>query len=196
MTKISYRPFELGLIPALDELFATNQTAEACWCMWFLIPVKQFHANGVEGNKAAFTAVARASREPMGILALDGDRVVGWCAVGPRSRFDRGVRTPTYAGRDAAEDDVVWLVPCFFTRPDRRDSGVTAGLLEAAVGLARKHGARAVEGFPFAADGPHSGSDKQVNDETVFTSQGFTVVRKPSKNRVVVRRELDPASQS
>ncbi|HEX8096273.1 GNAT family N-acetyltransferase [Jatrophihabitans sp.] len=196
MTTISYRPFELDLIPTLDELFATNQTAEACWCMWFLIPVKEFHANGGQGNKAAFTAEARAGREPMGILALDGDQTVGWCAVGPRSRFVRGVRTPTYAGRDAAEDDIVWLVPCFFTRPDRRRSGITAGLLGAAVDLAREHGARAVEGFPFAAGGAHSGSDKQVNDETVFTSQGFTVVRRPSKNRVVVRRELGPASQS
>lgn len=196
MTDISYRRFDLDLVPTLDELFTTHQTAMACWCMWFLIPVKDFHANGAEGNKAAFTARARGSREPMGILALDGDHAVGWCAVGPRSRFVRGVRTPTFAGRDASEDDVVWLVPCFFTRPDRRGSGVTAGLLEAAVDLAREHGARAVEGFPFAADGPHSGSDKQVNDESVFTSQGFTVVRRPSKNRVVVRKELGPASQS
>lgn len=190
MTNLSYRSFALDLIPALDALFATNQSAEACWCMWFLIPVKQFHANGVEGNKAAFTAAAQASREPMGIVALDGDQAVGWCAVGPRSRFPRGIRTPTYAGRDAAEDDAVWLVPCFFTRPDRRGSGITAGLLEAAVALAGEHGARAVEGFPFAADGPRSGSDKQVHDETVFTAQGFTVVRRPSKNRVVVRKEL------
>ena len=190
MTNLSYRSFALDLIPTLDALFATNQSAEACWCMWFLIPVKQFHANGVEGNKAAFTAVAHASREPMGILALDGDQAVGWCAVGPRSRFTRGVRTPTYAGRDPAEDDTVWLVPCFFTRPDRRGSGITAGLLEAAVALAGEHGARAVEGFPFAADGPRSGSDKQVHDETVFTAQGFTVVRRPSRNRVVVRKEL------
>ena len=194
MTNLSYRSFALDLLPTLDALFATHQSAEACWCMWFLIPVKQFHANGVEGNKAAFTDLAQASREPMGVLALEGDQAVGWCAVGPRSRFTRGVRTPTYAGRNAAEDDDVWLVPCFFTRPDRRRSGITTGLLEAATDLAGRHGACAVEGFPFAADGPHSGSDRQVHDESVFTALGFTVVRRPSPNRVVVRKELGPVS--
>lgn len=74
--------------------------------------------------------------------------------------------------------------------PDRRGQGMSRGLLAGAVVLAARHGATAVEGFPFAADGPHSSSEHQVNDEKIFTEAGFTVVRRPSHNRVVVRKEL------
>jgi len=80
-------------------------------------------------------------------------------------------------------------VPCFFVRKDRRRAGITASLLEAAVRLAREHGAIACEAFPHAS-GTHSSQDPQVSSEAVFASLGFRVIRTPSAGRVVMRLEL------
>jgi GNAT superfamily N-acetyltransferase len=114
---------------------------------------------------------------------------VGWCAVGPRSRYRRALKTPTYIGRDPSEDDSVWLVPCFFVRQDARRAGLVEMLLQAAVGLAKEHGARAIEGFPFTGEKRRS-SDTQVGFESVFSACRFVAIRTPSPSRVIMRREL------
>jgi len=157
--------------------------------MWFLISVKNYHAAGSDGNRASFVELAATSETPMGLLAYENDEPVGWCAVGPRSRYARAIKTPTYSGRDPAEDDDVWLAPCFFVRRDRWRRSVTPKLLEAAVGLAREHSATAVEGFPHAR-AKHSSQDLQVGSESVFAALGFKVIRSPSTSWVVMRLEL------
>ena len=88
--------------------------------MWFIIPVKEYHAAGSEGNRASFSDLIVSSDNPVGLLAKLDDQPVGWCAVGPRSRYVRAIKTPTYKGRDPAEDDDVWLVPCVFVRDESR----------------------------------------------------------------------------
>ncbi len=174
----------------LGQLFAVEAVATACWCMWFIIPVKAFHAAGQEGNAAAFQALAASSGTPLGLLAYQGDRPVGWCAVGPRARYARALKTPTYRGAVQERDADVWLVPCFFIHPEARRLGVAQALLEAAVGLATEHGASAIDGFPFAGAQSRSGGDTQVGFEGLFSSCGFEVVVRPSASRVVMRRTL------
>ncbi|NND85485.1 MAG: GNAT family N-acetyltransferase, partial [Acidimicrobiia bacterium] len=116
--------------------------------MWFLRPVKEFHAVGGAGNRLEFEGLVDSEGHPMGVIALEGDAAIGWCAVGPRARFDRMLRAPTLRGRDADEDESAWLIPCLFVAPDRRGDGIVAELLAGAIGLARERGAVAVEGFP------------------------------------------------
>jgi GNAT superfamily N-acetyltransferase len=73
---------------------------------------------------------------------------VGWCAVGPRSRFVHALRVPSFKGRDPSEDESVWLVSCFNVHRDHRSEGVSRAPLLGAADLAKKHGAKAIEGFP------------------------------------------------
>ena len=68
----------------------------------------------------------------------------GLTAVAPRS--------PVLKDRDPAEDDDVWLVPCFFVRVGARRMGFTRALLTAAVEVAGEHCAKAVERFPLRQD--------------------------------------------
>lgn len=187
---LEVKPVDATAIAALGQLFAADATTKDCWCTWFIVPVKEYHAAGEEGNRATFAELVTRTPEPAGLLALIDGAAVGWCAAGPRSRYARAVRTPTYKGRDPAEDGSVWLVPCFYIRPDARARGVSRALLESAVEVAREHGAIAVEGFPFAGSGRRSSGDVQVGVESLFASCGFTVVRRPSGNRVVMRLEL------
>ncbi len=90
---------------------------------------------------------------------------------------------------DQSENDDVWLVPCFFIRPDMRGQKITRPLLERAVKLAKKSGASPIEGFPTA--GSKLGSaDRQVGTEHIFKSCGFEAISRPSSNRVVMRLEF------
>lgn len=187
---VEVHPLTADRLADLDALFGTSKTTAGCQCMWFLVPSKQSHDGWGEANRAAFASLTRAEAAPTGLLAYRDGEPVGWVAAGPRSRYVRALRSPILKERDAAEDDAVWLVPCFFVRRDARRSGVTRALLDAAVGLARSHGARAVEGFPLAGDKRRSTMEAFLGVEPVFESCGFTAVARPSPNRVVMRRAL------
>jgi len=102
---------------------------------------------------------------------------------------------PVIVGNEV-EDSKVWLVPCFYVRRDARRSGVTRALLEGASALARKHGARAIEGFPLAGDRRRSTGEAFVGVEPLFASCGFVAVARPSASRVIMRRDLQRAKSS
>lgn len=189
---IEVKPVVERAVGEAAELFDSDPVTRNCYCMWFLVPVKEFHANGHEGNARLFGDLAAGSGAPVGLLAHRDGEAVGWCATGPRSRYARAILTPTFRGRDPSEDDEVWMVPCFYVRPDARRGGVSRALLEGAVALARRHGAAAVEGFPFAR-GAKLGRESMVGVEAVFEACGFVVTRRPSAARVVMRLDLKDA---
>lgn len=172
----------------LDRLFGSDPAADACWCQWFVIRVADFHAAGRDRNREGL--IRQMGAGPVGLIAFDGDDPVGWCAIGPRGRFERAVRTPTLRGRHDADTDV-WFVPCFFIHPGHRGSGVATALLDAAVERARSAGAIAIEGFPLAGSRRRSGTaDLQTGVEGLFEAAGFVSDHRPSDNRVVMRRTL------
>lgn len=173
----------------LGHLLCGTKASRGCWCMWFIVPVKDYHQAGDRGNRASFSQLVETSRYPLGLLAKMDGETVGWCAVGPRSRYVRAIRTPTYKGRDPAEDDDVWLVPCMYIRPESRDTGIAKKLLEAAVRLARKGKAVAIEGFPYSGT-TRRNKETQVGFEPVFSDCGFLPTRRHSSTRVVMRLEL------
>ena len=170
----------------LEKLFSSEKSAKSCWCMWFIIAVKEFHQGGSPANEAKFRALAESSAHPMGMIAYRDGEPVGWTAVGPRSRYARAVKTPTMKAVDQTENDGVWLVPCFFIRPDMRRQKITRELLQAAVKLAKKSGASAIEGFPTAGS-KLSSADRQVGTEHMFETCGFRAISRPSSSRVVMR---------
>jgi GNAT superfamily N-acetyltransferase len=188
--EFTVRPVTAGVIDDLDQLFATEDVASRCWCMWFIIPVNAFHSAGQEGNAASFRTLADNSSETLGLLAYHAGKAVGWCAVGPRARYARALKTPTYKSVAGDQHANIWLLPCFFVHPGLRRSGATRVLLEAAIRLATEHGAVALDGFPFAGTKPRSSGDRQVGYEGLFASCGFEVIARPSAARVVMRRVL------
>ena len=173
------------------DLFSSNGTTRGCWCMFFIASRQEFSAGYRGGNRTAFERLVADSSVPFGLLAYRAGRPVGWCAAGPRSRYPRtiGPRTRVLAKRDPAEDDDVWLIPCFFVRVGERGRGVTAALLAVAVDLARRHGATAVEGFPRSA-GVTPSPDDYLGREERFTSCGFEAIDRPTPKRTVMRRSL------
>lgn len=160
--------------------------------MWFINPANEVRAGWRGGgNRSAFEELAQTADPPLGLLAYDAGRPIGWVATGPRSRYPRaiGPRATILKGRDPDEDDLVWLLPCFFVRVGHRRTGVTAALVAAAVELADSHGAVAVEGFPIADAYPKS-QDDYVGKQRRFGECGFRCIAEPSPRRVVMRRDL------
>lgn len=78
------------------------------------------------------------------MLAYDGDEVVGWAAVAPRTAtsFARNRKIPH------VDDLPVWSVWCIRVRPGHRGEGISHHLLAGAVDFARENGAPALEGYP------------------------------------------------
>lgn len=188
---LQIRPFSASMAGDLGRLFATDSSAAGCWCMWFITSVKDYHLAGAQGNRSKFEALARQSAEPLGLLAYEDGEPVAWCAVGPKERFARAVRTPTLKGHVASVMEPTWFVPCFFVRSDRRRAGLARALLADAKALAAAYGATLIEGFPLAAGRPRSGGDRQVGTEGVFSDCGFAPVHRPSEARVVMQLRLD-----
>jgi GNAT superfamily N-acetyltransferase len=183
------RPVDASSVGQLADLFRTDKGASGCWCMWFIVPVNAYHAAGAVGNRASFCRLMASSKHPTGLIAQSDGKVVGWCALGPRSRYARAIKAPTYKGRDPSEDDDIWLVPCLFLRKEARKTGVSERLIGEAIRLARARGARAIEAFPHAGAERRS-KDTQVGFESVFSKCGFVAVRRPSPTRVIMRLDF------
>lgn len=173
----------------LAELFESNNTTRGCWCMAFIATRSEYVNGGRGGNRAHFEELAMTADPPLGLLAYRDGRPVGWCAIGPRSRYPRaiGPRATILRDRDASEDGDVWLVSCFFVRVGERRTGITYQLLEAAVDLARSHGAKAIEGWPLTGK---PSPDEYFGREQVFNACGFECVRRPTERRAVMRKDL------
>ena len=189
---IATQPVGPGELADLADLFDSQRATRRCWCMAFCATRAQFAAGWFGGgNQRRFTAMANATATPMGILASVAGEPVGWCACGPRSRYAAALspRNPIMRDRDDAEDETVWLVPCLFVRPGHREQGITYALVPAAVELARREGAVAIEGWPRAGSARHD-ADAFLGREKMFAELGFRCVRTPSPERVIMRLEL------
>lgn len=187
--RIVIQPLASTMLDDLHTLFRRTRATDGCWCMWYTIPVRSYHAGRGAENRRLFTELMAKSDLPMGLMAHVDGEPAGWIASGPRSRFTRALQTPTLQGRDSHEDASVWLITCFFVARDHRRKGLAHRLLGAAVELARDSGAPAIEGFPTQGNRKPS-ADRQVGTEEMFSKQGFVAIRRPSSNRVIMRLAL------
>jgi ribosomal protein S18 acetylase RimI-like enzyme len=179
---------------ALAELFSEGGDPRWCWCQHWRLRSKDMAAAKVPQLRERLHDQAR-SPDPPGLVAFDGERAVGWVSLGPRTEFERIVRSRVIPTID---DRPVWSIVCFAVSTSARGQGVARALLDAAVAYARERGADAVEAYPVAI-----GDGEAIHPDAAFTGTlpmferaGFTVVAdrasdpSSSHQRVVVRREL------
>jgi len=153
--------------------------ANVCWCLSYRIgSVENRRLVGPARGERVMQLVAEDP--PPGVLAYDGDEVVGWAAVHPRAdtSFARNRRIPHIDGLD------VWAVWCIRVRPGHRGRGISHALLAGAVEFARANGAPAIEGYPVDNDGQKVDlTMAYVGTRGLFEKAGF---RKASDTTSVV----------
>ncbi|SFS03253.1 Acetyltransferase (GNAT) family protein [Microbacterium sp. cf046] len=116
--------------------------ANVCWCLSYRLPSKENQA--LTGTARGRKVSALMRQGPPGVLAYDGDEVVGWAAVHPRAdtAFATNRRIPH------VDDLEVWSLWCVRVRPGHRGEGISHALVEGAVAFARDAGAPAIEAYP------------------------------------------------
>jgi ribosomal protein S18 acetylase RimI-like enzyme len=190
-------PLTIETWDALATLFREGGDPSWCWCQHWRLRAKDLSALKVPQLHERLRDQA-TSDQPPGLVAFEGDRAVGWVSLGPRTDFERIVRSKVIPTID---DRPVWSIVCFAVSATARGRGIGRALLDAAIEYARGRGAEALEAYPVVVD-----EGSEVSAESAFTGilptferAGFTVVAERASDpsarhrRVVVRRELSEA---
>ena len=165
--------------------------ADVCWCLSHRLDSRtNRELRGPQRGERVRELCARPVSP--GVLAYDGDEVVGWAAVAPRADlpFARSRKIPQ------VDDLPVWSAWCLRVRPGHRGRGISLPLLEGAVAYARSCGAPAVEGYPVDNGGAKVDlTMAYVGTRGVFERAGFTLAARTDAvsggfPRVVMRRSL------
>jgi GNAT superfamily N-acetyltransferase len=171
-------PMAIEIRPATDfDDVATmlgpkkNPDANVCWCLSYRLTSKE---NRSLTGPARGERVRRLLEEgPIGVLAYEGEEVVGWAAVAPRAEtsFAHNRKIPH------VDDLDVWSVWCVRVRPGHRKKGISHHLLRGAVDFARSQGAPAIEGYPVDNRGQRVDlTMAYVGTRSLFEQAGFTKV--------------------
>lgn len=190
--QVDTRPVGPAELSELAELFGDQRNTRHCWCTAFCLGPRQFALGWLTGgNRRHFEAMAATWSAPMGILVSSAGAPVAWCAAGPRSRYATALdgRGSVMADRNPREDESVWLLPCLFVDRGHRGQGITSTLVAAAVELARREGAVAIEGWPHAGSDPKT-ADAFLGREQVFADRGFRCIGRPRPDRAIMRLDF------
>lgn len=182
--ELTTSPLTVDNWPDLERLFGGRGACGGCWCMWWLLPRKQYEAQKGEGNKQAMRTRIEFGEVPGLLGYLDGEPVA-WCAVQPREAYPVLERSRTLARVD---EQPVWSVVCLFITRKYRRKGLSVQMLHSAVEHAREHGASIVEGYPVE---PRS---DRLPDAFAWTGivaayrqAGFVEVARRSETRPIMR---------
>jgi GNAT superfamily N-acetyltransferase len=165
--------------------------ASVCWCLSHRIDAR-LNRELVGPARGEYVRQLCSRDVAPGVLGYDGDEVVGWAAVAPRSElpFARSTKIPH------VDELPVWSVWCIRVRPGHRGKGVSPVMLEGAVAYARSCGAPAVEGYPVDNQGRRVDlTMAYVGTRRVFEAAGFTKAADTDAvsggfPRVLMRRDL------
>jgi GNAT superfamily N-acetyltransferase len=183
----------------LRAIFGTRGYAAYCqcqrfkmrdWAEWQAVSVAERMERLQEQTHCGYPS----ARTTSGLVAyLDGEPV-GWCAVEPRTAYQRlPPRRVAWAARgEDPNDDSVWAVICFATRAGFRRRGITRALARATVAFARERGARALEAYPMITEPgvDVTWGELHVGSRGIFADAGFQEVSHPTLRRVVMRIEF------
>jgi len=184
------RPLRRNDFGVIERLFGPRGACGGCWCMAWRSEFggKRWRASLGGPNRIAFARLVPPG-EVHGVLAFEGSEPVGWCSIGPRGDFPALERSRVL---QTEWTPTTWSVTCFFIPTKHRGKGVATAMLEAAVELARKRGASAVEGYPqkaLASGAPLPGPFAWTGVPGLFERCGFERLN-PGDGRPIYVRNL------
>ncbi|MGH9509609.1 MAG: GNAT family N-acetyltransferase [Terriglobales bacterium] len=186
-TKLTFHPLTPARWNDAVTLFGPRGACAGCWCMAWRLPYSQYRAQTGAGNRRTFRKLVHSGSAPGVIASVDG-KPVGWCSIAPREDFHFLSRSRVLRPVD---EERVWSVSCFFVDRKYRKQGITVPLLQAAVELARRKGARIIEGYPVDPQkGKLPGAFMWTGVPKTFRRAGFKEVARRSATRPVMRKRV------
>ena len=189
---IQTRPATLDRFEDVATMLGPKKpTASVCWCLSHRLDSRT-NRSLLGPARGEYVRMLCSRDVPPGVLAYDGDTVVGWAAAAPRADlpFARSRTIPVL------DDLPVWSVWCLRVRPGHRGKGISHALLAGAVDLACRHGAPAVEGYPVDNRGERVDlTMAYVGTRALFERGGFSTAADTASvsggfPRVLMRRML------
>lgn len=190
--ELSISPLTAAAWDALADLFEEGGDPRWCWCQYFRVRGLDWSNSSAAVNRDRLRRLTDAGRPP-GLVAMRGDRAVGWVSLAPREEFERLEHAKVLARVD---DTPVWSIVCFVVSRSARGAGVASALLDAAVAFARDQGATILEAYPADTHGRRAPSANVYQGTLgMFERAGFQVVARRQFNRTtpvrpIVRLEL------
>lgn len=177
--KLSVKPVTKATWPDLEALFEGKGGPKYCWCMAWRPMEDRTSADNAARKKVLHERVLK--RTLIGLLGYVDGEPVAWCSVAPRETFLK------LSDNQGEAESGVWSVTCFFVRRDHRNSGLSGQMLDEAVKLAKKRGAKFVEGYPVD---PESPSYRFMGFVSLFRERGFRTTGRAGSRRHVMRLGL------
>ncbi len=169
----------------LELLFGSRGACGGCWCMTWRLTRAEFNQNKGEANRRALQSLVKKGPPP-GVLAYEGEKPVGWCAVAPREAYPALERSRILKPVDA---EPVWSISCLFVDKSYRRRGLSAQLIAAATKFAHAQGAKIVEGYPQAVAAALPDPFVWTGLEQSFVRAGFKEIARRSPKRPILRHE-------
>lgn len=180
-----YHPLTPERWADFETLFGPNGACAGCWCAWWLMTNKEFTTSKKEGHKELMRTLVQSGVEP-GIIAYADGKPAGWVALAPRENYKR-LATSKLLG--AVDDQLVWVVSCFYIFRDYRHMGLMEKLLAAAEDYARSKGIKILEAFPIDVKEKMSPISMYTGKSEVFYRQGYELVAQ-REWRPILRKKL------
>ena len=186
-SEILFKPLSSKNWKSFVELFGKRGACGGCWCMAWRLKASDFEKRKGDANKRAMKRLVDKN-EQIGIIAYEGKKPIGWCAVAPREKFIRLENSKVLAKVD---DEPVWSITCFFISKDYRRKGISIELLKAVIEFCRKKKIKILEGYPTV---PYNSNIPAAFAWTgipsAFEKAGFIEVTRRSKSRPIMRYYL------
>jgi ribosomal protein S18 acetylase RimI-like enzyme len=195
MSDLDIQPLTPERFGDLAALFEEGGDPKWCWCTYFRVRGRDWSNSTAESNRAELESRA-GDDPPAGLLAYDGDRVVGWVSLGPRTTYERLEASRVLAPVD---ERPAWSIVCFVVSRSARGRGVARAMLDAAIRHAKAHGATLLEAYPVDTAGERvPAANAYRGTLRMFEAAGFTEVARRRANasspeRPIVRLEIRPA---
>jgi GNAT superfamily N-acetyltransferase len=181
----------------LEKLFGKNGANAGCWCMFWRLERAMFKKTKGEGNRQILKQTVEADEQP-GILAYEGEGVVGWCGIAPREKL---IALENSRILKRVDDQPVWSITCFFVTKEARGHGRMESLIKAAVDHAKSNGAEIVEAYPIDMQSPKllgqtfNSYSGYMGVASAFRALGFEQVGQASETQLIMRLNLADAQR-
>jgi hypothetical protein len=189
VTDIRFEPLTPALWPAFEALFGPSGACCGCWCTGFRLRPK-IRQEFTNDDKREVMRKRVEAGPPPGLLALRGDKAIGWMQIGSRAdvpEWNNSGRSSTPLEDGAADDPGVWAISCFFFASKERGKGLSHLILAAGIDHARSSKAMVLEASPMDKAKQSKSIGLFVGSTRVFDKAGFKTLITRKEGRPLMR---------